>query len=1581
LILSIREAKNYVEKRKEESGNITYVYSKKHIENRNKKKMKRIKSLSKSLSKLRSQIRKDLQSGDLKTKYTALAVALIDETYERVGNSASARNLKHYGVTTWMKKHFTIRDGKATIKYVGKSGVKQKKTVSEKGTLKVLKELLKDKRPNDKVFKGDDYSINADNINAYLKKFKITAKDIRGLHANEEMRKALKQVRKGKLPPKGEKERDKKLKEEFKSALELAAAEVGHEPGTLKNQYLIPTLEPDYLKDGRIGTLASAIYPLSKRASFITEAKKEKHTGAMVALMLPDNILKRLTKAGLIDEESVSTDGLHLTLLYLGEAKDLNKITREAIKKAVEKVCSKHEPLKMSIAGSGFFHAGEDGFPIYLVPNAKGLSALQTELETVVSNLVDLPSQYGWVPHMTVGFSQDKPEFLDFKDKKYEWKADTVRIQMAGENFANIKIGKKPLSKRALAPSPNINAPGLKPIPQSPNVVIEPLDNLVQQAVVGVKTYDPALLNNVTKVVVHQGGGSGQLGHVEMGPGKDPREVHIFKDRIVNNVKQHLTGRAERDIQLAIIRAIMETIAHEGGHIGKTRTQEDILSNPHLGEGEAERQEQEFMSKLPKISSSCLYSKTAMNIDGFWVNTETGEVIDVPSGSSHYQELAKKLNEFLTPEQAKVMNENEFTFIEYNTTDPIKKKIEKEILDVWSRVSIMGNQYGIDLPDKTPFSIKAVQNALMSRNAPINGLAVIKTDDGTTEASIKDFLAIDKWEDLNYIGFFQKNVYGSLSKRSENYIQDKETAKYMALDHPFEFFQKNKDYEHPDFTEDALNSILNKYRRDQDIYMVFNTLKLHEKYPDFGKQYAKSIYPIDFFSNHLYNYYYDIGFNKAQELLNKNSREFFYFNLNKIYPNINTDKFSKIFTDDIIKRLANEETVEFSFKMTKLLITRIFSTHPNLREKFNSYLNKYEYVYDIYIDNTSYNTSKVSFRIKERFIDYENVEGNWIHIINTNRLTDEDLYNVKNNFKQILTKFSNLNEEICVSKNEDFLFQQSRKIFLGLVFSGPVVSFSESDNSSFVDKITGKRISNTGDSGSLRTEGWLNPSDPEVELIGVISNRKEFLAQAEELGLITINAKDRKSFLPSNYQYEEYEDEEYEDEYLVYYDKAEELGYKDASLSKRAEGIEDIMSVFSYQDNDFKWSIIRTEKTRTKEFVVANMAFKDETNSIRNVKVILSYANFSGIYHIAVSSDVFEIIEKLKKDFDMWRSNNKQDGHPVNTWHLRTEDRATVSDLINSIPLYVNAFISGDIENTKSNPFGTEEELGSLIPNYILNKLSFQRLSGNIWKNRYVAEVGNKSTGDKLTVHLMINENKEYAEFFGKVELYIVFNDKTNIYKFKLPEEKAQFNQAIVNIANLADKISSDVIKKPFESRLDQTTASLLQASTVLSDIRDKFLPNKPMTEPNLKFVANVLLNNEKEMLKEGITLLCSDKIVSAFNAIEEATIHNASLSNNTKSFIKTANKDFLKLDPNSREFAIELSKWQLQRHLNPTGKLDIPTIEALKKERKSTPLTVTPSDKPFATTMESYEPWHAEIGNNPMGIMSVPLPLGGGGR
>jgi len=227
---------------------VVYEYSERQIANRHREKAEKVEKLRGSLHKLQSAITKDLKSKDEKTRLCALAVGLMNDTYERVGNEGSAKE-GHFGVTGWQAKHVSFSGGSATFSYVGKSGVKQTKTTSDAGLVAGLKAALKGKSGTDPVFEG----VEASDVNEYLKPHGITAKDIRGLHANREVQTRLKAIRgKGGELPSDPKKKKEKLKKEFDQALNEAAAEVGHEAATLRSQYLVPGIEDNFLRDGTV---------------------------------------------------------------------------------------------------------------------------------------------------------------------------------------------------------------------------------------------------------------------------------------------------------------------------------------------------------------------------------------------------------------------------------------------------------------------------------------------------------------------------------------------------------------------------------------------------------------------------------------------------------------------------------------------------------------------------------------------------------------------------------------------------------------------------------------------------------------------------------------------------------------------------------------------------------------------------------------------------------------------------------------------------------------------------------------------------------------------------------------------------------------------------------------------------------------------------------------------------------------------------------------------------------------------------------------------------------------------------------
>lgn len=235
---------------------------------RRKKKTEAVRNLAGQIHLLRRRVTKDMKSKDEKTRLTALAVALIDKTAERVGNEQSAKE-GHVGVTGFKNGQVTVSGKTITIKYTGKSGVKQEKQVTDSLIAKLLKVCQGNCKGKDSpvLTTEDGFHIKAPQVNLYLKEFGVTAKDIRGYAANNLVTTALKQSK----TPSDPEER----KKQFREVLKAVADKVGHQQATLKQHYLLPGIEEAYVKNGSVKNLKTAARVASLTQRVVDESCRE----------------------------------------------------------------------------------------------------------------------------------------------------------------------------------------------------------------------------------------------------------------------------------------------------------------------------------------------------------------------------------------------------------------------------------------------------------------------------------------------------------------------------------------------------------------------------------------------------------------------------------------------------------------------------------------------------------------------------------------------------------------------------------------------------------------------------------------------------------------------------------------------------------------------------------------------------------------------------------------------------------------------------------------------------------------------------------------------------------------------------------------------------------------------------------------------------------------------------------------------------------------------------------------------------------------------------------------------------------
>jgi DNA topoisomerase IB len=214
------------------------------------KKCDALSAMGQNINKLTKQVSDDLMSKDERTHLTALVVRIIMRTSERVGNDVSASN-GHFGVTGFTKGHVKKvhkQTGEARFYYTAKSGILQDKTV-DLGVLatNILLPLTERRgySSNPIFVTKAGQRITAALVNAYLKQFDVTAKDIRGYNCNAMMLKiSTLQRASGKTVA--------ERKRIFGEALKAVATRIGHSAPTLRKHYLMPRIEEEFLKTGSV---------------------------------------------------------------------------------------------------------------------------------------------------------------------------------------------------------------------------------------------------------------------------------------------------------------------------------------------------------------------------------------------------------------------------------------------------------------------------------------------------------------------------------------------------------------------------------------------------------------------------------------------------------------------------------------------------------------------------------------------------------------------------------------------------------------------------------------------------------------------------------------------------------------------------------------------------------------------------------------------------------------------------------------------------------------------------------------------------------------------------------------------------------------------------------------------------------------------------------------------------------------------------------------------------------------------------------------------------------------------------------
>lgn len=145
---------------------------------------------------------------------------------------------------------------------------------------------------------------------------------------------------------------------------------------------------------------------------YITAAavpEDEQHTGAMIALIPTNEDALRLAMS--LGE---SIDQLHLTMMYLGEAADIDDETRESLRTLLTDVAQRQRVVEAEVFSLNLFNPTGDEPCLVLGVSGRELDALHNVITDLCNEAgADISeSKLPWVPHITIAYVEPPIEAM-----------------------------------------------------------------------------------------------------------------------------------------------------------------------------------------------------------------------------------------------------------------------------------------------------------------------------------------------------------------------------------------------------------------------------------------------------------------------------------------------------------------------------------------------------------------------------------------------------------------------------------------------------------------------------------------------------------------------------------------------------------------------------------------------------------------------------------------------------------------------------------------------------------------------------------------------------------------------------------------------------------------------------------------------------------------------------------------------------------------------------------------------------------------------------------------------------------------
>lgn len=252
----------------DKAGRLQYIYHPKFRARQEKEKFERILRFARSLPKMRRTTTEHLsRSGLDREKVLACIVQLMDKAYFRVGNEEYAAANQSYGLTTLRSKHTEVKGDSIIFDFVGKSGQKHLKKVTDKRLAKIVKQL--DSLPGYEIFKyvdedGNLRDIRSDDVNEYIRDLmgeEFSAKDFRTWGGTLLASIELSQT-----------ERSHSINERKKTVTECVkrvAQKLGNTPSIARGSYIDPRVISAYVDTNELGHVREIVKKIA-RSNYLT---------------------------------------------------------------------------------------------------------------------------------------------------------------------------------------------------------------------------------------------------------------------------------------------------------------------------------------------------------------------------------------------------------------------------------------------------------------------------------------------------------------------------------------------------------------------------------------------------------------------------------------------------------------------------------------------------------------------------------------------------------------------------------------------------------------------------------------------------------------------------------------------------------------------------------------------------------------------------------------------------------------------------------------------------------------------------------------------------------------------------------------------------------------------------------------------------------------------------------------------------------------------------------------------------------------------------------------------------------------